>query len=353
MRECRRPFTFTPIFLLSLPNAMLPNPSTSSDAITTPPHKKARIDNTTVSMPVDDDNAGLYIATLTVINIDQFTTALRLVMTQLTSSSVLTMQIIEGTPVTFSGLRCVCLDPSKVSLVKCEIGMDVVIHDKTDRPPSITIRVQDFLHKLRGIERGSSLQLFIPQSGEMLTGSAVKGSCKRTFSLPLQDSEVDVRELEELSCAFDVTITVTASSCTSILTQAKTYESYISFMLQQAREEPGARFLTLNFSDDVAGSCSETFYSVMESKGGTVHRVPESISVEEALSRYTLRTSVGMTKYPAHKVCPFVSRIPQGEGVAFRFNTGGSNSPQPLFMKYSDGANSVEVCIAPHIDGTA
>lgn len=227
--------------------------ATPTDPITMPPQKKPRLDNvTSAATLLTDDTEIPLLATLTVINIDQFTTALRLVMTQLTSSSVLTMQIIEASsPVEFSGLRCVCLDPSKVSLVKCEIGMDVVLHERVDKPPSITIRVQDFLHKLRGIERGSSLQLFIPQSGETLCGSAIKGSCKRTFSLPLQECQVDVRELEELSCSFDCTVNVTASSCTSILTQAKTYESYISIMLQQAREEAGARFLTLNFSDEV------------------------------------------------------------------------------------------------------
>lgn len=310
------------------------------------PAKRIKLSHST-----DSDLPEEYSARVRVIEHDQFTTALRLVQTQLSASSTIAVTIVKGNVGEFTGLRMVCLDPSKVSLVKAEVVADVDLQEAGSRP-TITIRIRDFLDKLRGIPRCSSLLLYVCASGEMLEGLATKGSVRRKFKLPLQSPIAGVEDLESLSCEFDVTISITASSCTSIVTAAKSYESFIGFMLQQARENASARFLTLTFDDEVAGSLSETFLSMVERDvDGDVHRVSSDITCEDALDKFTLKTSVPLTRYPAHKVCPFITKVPQGCAVSFRFNVGAasSGSPQPLFMRYSDGQNTVDCVIAPEV----
>ena len=85
--------------------------SVTSTSSIEPPYKRTKITHTS---PIDDAEDDDVKASVRVINIDQLCTIMRLTLTQLSSSSTITMSIIQGSPGTFSGLRAVSLDPSKV-----------------------------------------------------------------------------------------------------------------------------------------------------------------------------------------------------------------------------------------------
>lgn len=316
------------------------------------PSKRRKIHHDTpivhTTIDEDKDRKPGEVASLRIITLEQFVTTLRLLQSQIGHMNTVEIKIVKKTDESgdeWTGFEIIALENAGAIMVKSSVYAEVQMFEraKIEDLPLLTCPIGVLLGRLSGIQRCTSLVFYVDPKKSTLRGVAKKMNVEREFTVPLLSSAADSTSIRNHVFKYDETVTITASSVQSICTLAKgNPEDKLGIALYAPRSADVV-FFEIDIPSD-EGPVSEKHIAPRQRGvvSGSAFKHPSTTSHTET----DITALVKRAEYPANCVAAFITRVPAGKSVHFRFNTEASES-LPLYMCFSDGKSDVNLFLAP------